>query len=100
MFFSPSLQGGLVNLPMIHEKGSARGICSCADVDWLTVEGSLLPLNGTKIFLSGGIEDHTNYGCSLIDQSERDRIVRQAFDKGFGAIDGVEDPDPLSVESW
>lgn len=67
MFFSPSLQGGLVDLPGIHEKGSSRGICYCADVNRLTVERRLLPLNGTKIFLSGGIEDHTNDGFSLID---------------------------------
>ena len=99
MFFSPSLQGGWLDLPGVDEKSSARGICCCADVNRLTVERRLLPLNGTKIFLSGGIEDDTYDGFSLIDQRERDRVVRQAFDKGLGAIDGVEDPDPLSVES-
>ena len=83
MFFSPSLQGGLVDLPGIYQKSSARGICCGADVNRLTIERRLLPLNGTKIFLSGGIEDHTNYGFSFIDQGERDRVVGQVLIKAL-----------------
>lgn len=35
----------------------------------------------------------------MVDERERDRELWQAFNKGFGPIDGIQDPDTVFFQS-
>ena len=35
----------------------------------------------------------------MVDQSEGDRELGKVFDKGFGSINGIQDPYPIFLQS-